>query len=143
MRQSRYAAQSTGFSLLNMQAAAAAAHFVAGRYAEATSSAAAAVRRHPDYIFANSILAASAALGGRPAEAEKGSRAYPPGASSAAGLRSYGSVSCSAGRGPCQMGGGPAEGWDTRVIADQVDNWRMSAVGTSRRFAALHQIGSN
>ena len=55
----------------NMQAAAAAAHFVAGRYAEAMSSATAAVRRHPDYILANSILAASAAFGGRPAEAEK------------------------------------------------------------------------
>jgi tetratricopeptide (TPR) repeat protein len=55
----------------NMQAAAAGAHFVAGRYAEAMSIAAAAVRRHPDYILANSILAASAALAGRPAEAEK------------------------------------------------------------------------
>jgi hypothetical protein len=32
------------------------------------------------------------------------------------------------------MGGGPAEGWDTRVIANQVDNWRMSAVGTYEKF---------
>jgi hypothetical protein len=32
------------------------------------------------------------------------------------------------------MGGGPAEGWDTGVIADQVDNWRMSAVGTSETY---------
>jgi len=55
----------------NMQVAAAGAHFVAGRYAEAMSSAAAAVRRHPDYLLANSVLAASAALAGRPAEAEK------------------------------------------------------------------------
>jgi tetratricopeptide (TPR) repeat protein len=55
----------------NMQAAAAAAHFVAGRYAEAMSSAAMAVRRHPDYILANSVLAASAALAGQSAEAER------------------------------------------------------------------------
>jgi tetratricopeptide (TPR) repeat protein len=55
----------------NMQAAAASAHFVAERYAEAMSSAAAAVRRHPDYILANSVLAASAALAGQRTEAER------------------------------------------------------------------------
>jgi tetratricopeptide (TPR) repeat protein len=55
----------------NMQAAAASAHFLAGRYGEAISSAAAAVRRHPDYVLANSVLAASAALAGQSAEAEK------------------------------------------------------------------------
>jgi hypothetical protein len=59
------------FQLFHMQAAAAQAHFVAGRYTEALSWAKKAVRGRPDYLFANGLVAASAALAGRPAEAEK------------------------------------------------------------------------
>jgi tetratricopeptide (TPR) repeat protein len=55
----------------NMQAATAGAHFVACNYVEALTWAEAAVRGRPHYILPNSIIAASAALVGRPAEAYK------------------------------------------------------------------------
>jgi TolB-like protein/class 3 adenylate cyclase/Tfp pilus assembly protein PilF len=55
----------------NMQAATAGAHFVACNYVEALTSAEAAARGQTHYILANSIIAASAALAGRPAEARK------------------------------------------------------------------------
>jgi len=55
----------------NMQTGTAGAHFVAGNYVEALTWAEAAVRDRPHYVLANSIIAASAALAGRPAEAHK------------------------------------------------------------------------
>jgi Flp pilus assembly protein TadD len=54
-----------------MQTGTAGAHFVAGNYVEALRWAEAAVRDRPHYVLANSIIAASAALAGRPAEAHK------------------------------------------------------------------------
>ncbi len=55
----------------NMQTGTAGAHFVACNYVEASTWAEAAVRGHPNYVLPNSIIAASAALAGRPAEAHK------------------------------------------------------------------------
>jgi len=57
------------FQLFHMQAAAAQAHFVAGRYSEALSWAEKAVRGRPDYLFAHALVAASAALAMRLDEA--------------------------------------------------------------------------
>ena len=54
-----------------MQAATAAAHFFAGRYAEALSWAEMAIREQPDFILSTSVAAASAALAGNHAAAEK------------------------------------------------------------------------
>jgi TolB-like protein/cytochrome c-type biogenesis protein CcmH/NrfG len=51
--------------VFNMQAAAASAHFFAGRYAEASSWAEAAVREQPNHLIGRCILAASGALGER------------------------------------------------------------------------------
>src|SRR5262245_4289550 len=51
--------------VFNMQAAAAAAHFFAGRYAEASSWADATVREQPNHLIGQCILAASGALGGQ------------------------------------------------------------------------------
>ena len=51
--------------VFNMQAAAASAHFFAGRYAEASSWAEAAVREQPNHLIGQCILAASGALGER------------------------------------------------------------------------------
>src|SRR5262249_33940646 len=56
--------------IFNMHAATACAHFVAGRYAEASSWADMAVREHP-YLLATCLAAASGALAGRLSEAEK------------------------------------------------------------------------
>ena len=58
-------------NVFNMQAATALAHFFAGRYAEASSWAGAAVREKPNHLIATSVVAASGALAGRSAEAEK------------------------------------------------------------------------
>jgi tetratricopeptide (TPR) repeat protein len=55
----------------NMQSAMAQAHVVAGRYVEALLWAEAAVRGNSNYLFANSSLAVSAALAGRPDVAQK------------------------------------------------------------------------
>ncbi len=55
----------------SMQGAIACAHFFAGRYAEAWSWAETAVRELPNYGFLTCVAAASAALGGRLAEADK------------------------------------------------------------------------
>jgi tetratricopeptide (TPR) repeat protein len=55
----------------NMHTGNAAAHFFAGRYAEALSSAETAVRQQPNYALAISIAAASGALAGRLSEAKK------------------------------------------------------------------------
>ena len=52
-----------------MQAATGCAHFLAGRYAEATSWAEKALREQNNYLIAISILAASYALAGRGADA--------------------------------------------------------------------------
>jgi tetratricopeptide (TPR) repeat protein len=57
--------------VFNMQAATAAAHFFARRYAEASSWAEAAVREKPTHLIATSMVAASGALAGRLSEAEK------------------------------------------------------------------------
>jgi len=57
--------------IFNMHMGTAAAHFFAGRYAEALSWAETAVREQPNYILATSMAAASGALAGRLAEAEK------------------------------------------------------------------------
>jgi len=57
--------------LYNMQAAIASAHFLAGRYAEATSWAEAAAREQPNHLIAACIAAASDALAGRLMEARK------------------------------------------------------------------------
>jgi TolB-like protein len=54
-----------------MQDAMAAALFVSGRYDEAFKSSKAALREKPDFILALCIAAASAALCGRPAEANE------------------------------------------------------------------------
>ena len=54
-----------------MQAATAAAHFFAGRYAEALSWAEMSIREHPDYIPSTSVAAASGALAGNHAAAGK------------------------------------------------------------------------
>jgi TolB-like protein/tetratricopeptide (TPR) repeat protein len=51
--------------VFNVRAAAASAHFFAGRYAEAASWAEAAVREQPNHLIGQCILAASSALGGR------------------------------------------------------------------------------
>jgi adenylate cyclase len=47
-------------NMYNMQTATAAAHFIAGNYLQAMSSAAAAVENQPNFVLANSLLAASA-----------------------------------------------------------------------------------
>jgi tetratricopeptide (TPR) repeat protein len=55
----------------NMQNAMAQALILAGRYDDALTWAEAAVRGNPNYIFANSAVAISAALGGRPELAQR------------------------------------------------------------------------
>jgi TolB-like protein/DNA-binding SARP family transcriptional activator len=55
----------------NMQTATAAAHFFAGRYAEASSWGEAAAREQPRHVVAASIVAANFAFSGRLAEAQK------------------------------------------------------------------------
>jgi TolB-like protein len=57
--------------IYNMHGAVAWAHFLAGRYAEALSWAETAVREKPNLMFATCVAAASGALGGRLAEAQK------------------------------------------------------------------------
>jgi tetratricopeptide (TPR) repeat protein len=54
-----------------MQEGVAAAHFIAGRYAEALSWAKRAIREKPSFLAGICMTAASAALGGQLAEAEK------------------------------------------------------------------------
>jgi tetratricopeptide (TPR) repeat protein len=55
----------------NMQTAIAYAHFIAGRYAEASTSADMAARERPNHAFAIRILAASCAMTGRQEQARK------------------------------------------------------------------------
>ncbi|HXV23043.1 MAG TPA: adenylate/guanylate cyclase domain-containing protein [Alphaproteobacteria bacterium] len=55
----------------SIQSATAFAHFIAARYGEALASAQAAVRDRPNYQLAICLLAASAAMAGRAAEAQK------------------------------------------------------------------------
>jgi TolB-like protein/Tfp pilus assembly protein PilF len=57
--------------MFNMQAGIAAAHFFAGRYADASSWAEAAARQQPNHVIAACICAASSALDGRFTEARK------------------------------------------------------------------------
>lgn len=57
--------------IFSMQAATAYAHFFAGRYDEALSWAETAVREQPNFLLSTCMAAASGALAGRPAEAEK------------------------------------------------------------------------
>jgi adenylate cyclase len=57
--------------IFNMQAGTAAAHFFAGRYAEALSWAEMAIRGQPDYFLSTFVAAASAALAGNDAAAKK------------------------------------------------------------------------
>jgi TolB-like protein/class 3 adenylate cyclase/tetratricopeptide (TPR) repeat protein len=57
--------------IFNAQAATAAAHFFIGRYAEASSWAAVAVREQPNHFIATCVAAASDALAGRLPEAHK------------------------------------------------------------------------
>ena len=57
--------------ICNMHGGIGWAHFVAGRYAEALSWAETAVREKPNLMFAFCVAAASGALGGRLAEAQK------------------------------------------------------------------------
>jgi TolB-like protein/Tfp pilus assembly protein PilF len=57
--------------IFNMHAATASAHFYAGRYAEASSWAEAAARGQPNHLMAACVAAASGALAGRLAEAQK------------------------------------------------------------------------
>jgi hypothetical protein len=54
-----------------MQMATACAHFLAGRYAEASSWAEAAAREQPNHLSAACVAAASGAAAGRLREAEK------------------------------------------------------------------------
>jgi tetratricopeptide (TPR) repeat protein len=56
---------------LTTHAAMASAHFIAGRYNDAFSWAEMAVREKPTVMVTTAVAAASAALAGRPAEAEK------------------------------------------------------------------------
>lgn len=56
---------------VNMQAGTGTAHFVAGHYDEALSWAKAAVREQPSFVLSQAIVAASAALAGQLAEAQK------------------------------------------------------------------------
>ena len=58
-------------SVFSMQAATASAHFIAGRYLDALSWAEMAVRGKPDFLLSRCLAAASAALAGRLAEAQK------------------------------------------------------------------------
>jgi len=58
-------------TIFNTQAGIAAAHFVAGRYAEALSWAELAIRGQPDYFLSIFLAAASAALSGNEAAAKK------------------------------------------------------------------------
>jgi len=55
----------------NMQAAIASAHFIAGRYTEASSWAESAAREQPNHLIATCIVAASGALAGRLTEARE------------------------------------------------------------------------
>jgi TolB-like protein len=57
--------------IFSMHGAIACAHFVAGRYAEALSSAETAMREQPNFLLANCIAATSAALAGRLEEARR------------------------------------------------------------------------
>ena len=57
--------------MFNMRAGIAAAHFFAGRYADASSWAEAATRQQPNHLIAACIGAASSALDGRSTEARK------------------------------------------------------------------------
>jgi len=57
--------------IFSMQGAVACAHIVAGRYAEALSSAEMAMRQQPNYLLATCIVATSAALAGRQDQAQK------------------------------------------------------------------------
>jgi TolB-like protein/Tfp pilus assembly protein PilF len=57
--------------IFNMQAGTAAAHFVAGRYAEALSWAEMSIRGLPDWTLSTFVAAASAALAGDDAAAKK------------------------------------------------------------------------
>jgi tetratricopeptide (TPR) repeat protein len=57
--------------VFGMQVATAFGHFFAGRYAEALSWAEAALREQPNFFLATCVAAASGALAGRHAEAEK------------------------------------------------------------------------
>jgi tetratricopeptide (TPR) repeat protein len=58
-------------TMFNVQDAIGSAHFAAGRYAEALSWCKAALREKPDFILALCTAAASAALSGQLADAEK------------------------------------------------------------------------
>ena len=55
----------------SMQCAIGSAHFIAGRYREALAWSEKAVRGKPDFVLHNCLAAASAALGGYPADAQK------------------------------------------------------------------------
>jgi adenylate cyclase len=55
-------------------AAAAYAHFFAGRHEDAHLSAQAAIRDRPNFLFYNCIAAVSAALAGHPSEAQRAVR---------------------------------------------------------------------
>jgi tetratricopeptide (TPR) repeat protein len=57
--------------IFNMHAATASAHFFAGRYPEALSWAETAAREQPNFLLSTCVAAASAALTGRIAEAQK------------------------------------------------------------------------
>ena len=57
--------------MFNMQGGAALAHFLAGRYDQASALAEQALRNRSDYLTALRILAASHALAGRQADAQK------------------------------------------------------------------------
>jgi len=57
--------------IFNAQAATAAAHFFAGRYAEASSWAEVALREQPDHFIATCVAAASSALAGQATDAQK------------------------------------------------------------------------
>ena len=57
--------------IFNMQSVIACAHFSAGRYAEAVSWAEQALREHSDFFLTIAVLAASCALLGRDADAQR------------------------------------------------------------------------
>jgi hypothetical protein len=57
--------------MFGMQVVTAWGHFFAGRYDQALSWAEAAVREKPNFLMGSCVAAASAALAGRLAEAEK------------------------------------------------------------------------
>ena len=97
--------------IFNMQAATAAAHFFAGRYAEALSWAEMSIREQPDFIPSTVVAAASAALAGNHAAAGESHGTLAPTHARAAHFQSQGPVADPASGRFRSMGGRHAKSW--------------------------------